>query len=48
MYNFEKHCKFSQTFVSTRMLIFQPVYRVEINDVSPTTFFDGYFFCFRT
>jgi len=42
MYNFEKHLKFSQFFISTRILIFKLVHRVEVNNVSSTKNFDGF------
>lgn len=42
MYNFEKHFKFSQVFISTRILIFKLVHRVEVNNVSSTKNFDGF------
>jgi hypothetical protein len=42
MYNFEKHCQFSQIFISIRMLIFELVHRVEVNNVCSTTNFDGF------
>ncbi len=42
MYNFEKHFKFSQFFISTRMLIFKVIHKIEVNNVSSTKFFDGF------
>jgi hypothetical protein len=48
MYNFEKHCKFSQNFVSMRMLIFELIDRVEVNVVPSTTFFDGFVVFFKS
>jgi hypothetical protein len=42
MYNFEKHFKFSQFFISTRMLSFKFIHKIEVNNVSSTFFFDGF------
>lgn len=42
MYNFEKHFKFSQIFLSTRMLSFKLIHIIEVNNVSSTIFFDGF------
>jgi len=42
MYNFEKHFKFSQIFLSTKMLSFKLIHIIEVNNVSSTIFFDGF------